>query len=474
MVEQELEYLRGFGNHHCSEALAGALPKKQNNPQKAPFGLYAEQLSGSAFTARPVENQRSWLYRIKPTVGLGAYEPYPVLRHLLTAPDSHSQSTPEPLRWDPIAYSKTHHDFVDGLQTICLSGSAASQVGSAVHIYTCTKSMKQRSFINSDGDFLLVPEEGVILLTTEFGRLEVAPGEIAVVQRGIRFSIDLSADLSAYLLSREPASDQPTVGEGSAEKTPVKKDSAKRSPWARGYVCENYGRHFELPYRGPIGANGLANERDFLMPKAAFRDVEEDWQLITKFGGSLFSQRTRHCPYDVVGWHGNYVPYKYDLSLFNTINTVSFDHPDPSIFTVLTSPGSQPGVANVDFVIFPPRWMVAENTFRPPYFHRNIMSEYMGLIRGTYDAKPGGGFKPGGGSLHNCMSGHGPETLAFEQASSEVLKPVYQRDTLAFMFESSLVYLPTMYALNSKSLQTDYAKCWDGLPRQFNPNRAEG
>ena len=168
---------------------------------------------------------------------------------------------------------------------------------------------------------------------------------------------------------------------------------------------------------------------------------------------------------DVVGWHGNYAPYKYDLTRFNTMNTVSFDHPDPSIFTVLTSPSAKPGTANVDFVIFPPRWMVGEDTFRPPYFHRNVMSEYMGLINGVYDAKPAGGFEPGGGSLHNCMTPHGPETEAFNAASNAKLKPEYLGSTLAFMFESSLVYSPTRHGLETPALQKNYLNCWRGMKR---------
>ena len=180
---------------------------------------------------------------------------------------------------------------------------------------------------------------------------------------------------------------------------------------SRGYICESYGAPFRLPELGAIGANGLANARDFLAPVAAFEDLDADCRIVAKFLGKLWVAEIDHSPLDVVAWHGNYAPYKYDLARFNCINTVSFDHPDPSIYTVLTSP------SGVDFAIFPPRWLVAEHTFRPPWFHRNLMNEFMGLIFGKYDAKAEG-FLPGGASLHNCMSGHGPDAETYERAST--------------------------------------------------------
>ncbi|HEX6160150.1 MAG TPA: homogentisate 1,2-dioxygenase domain-containing protein, partial [Thermoanaerobaculia bacterium] len=269
-------------------------------------------------------------------------------------------------------------------------------------------------------------------LRTELGHVEVKPGEIAVIPRGTKFRVELQGDD------------------------------------ARGYLCENFGAPFRLPDLGPIGANGLANPRDFLSPVAAYEEVEGDFELIAKFGGTLWSARIDHSPLDVVAWHGNYAPYKYDLARFNAINTVSFDHPDPSIFTVLTSPSDTPGTANCDFVIFPPRWMVAENTFRPPYFHRNVMNEYMGLIYGEYDAKAEG-FVPGGGSLHNCMSGHGPDAATFEAASNAKLEPRYLGETLAFMFETRYVIRPTRFALETPLLQRDYWRCWQGIQKHFKP-----
>lgn len=431
-MASDVRYLSGFGNDFSTEALPGALPHGQNSPQKTPYGLIPEQLSGSAFTEKRRENQRSWLYRIRPSAVQGKFSP--MGKGLLrSAPCNEVPSDPNLYRWDPMPEPKKPTDFVEGLVTVCVNGDALSRAGSAVHLYGFNRNMGQRFFYNADGDFLIVPQSGELEIRTEFGVMDVKPTEIAVVQRGIKFQVN-----------------------------------GKRSGYSRGYICEIYGAHLELPNLGPIGANGLANPRDFLTPVAAFEEKTGQFELVTKYSGELWSAPLGHSPLDVVAWHGNYAPYKYDLSLFNTINTVSFDHPDPSIFTVLTSPSSiKEGVANVDFVIFPPRWMVGEHTFRPPYYHRNIMSEYMGLIHGVYDAKPAGGFEPGGGSLHNCMSPHGPEAKAYEAGISETLKPMKQENTLAFMFESSLIYQPTRFALETEMLQKDYIDCWTGLRPTF-------
>ena len=195
-----------------------------------------------------------------------------------------------------------------------------------------------------------------------------------------------------------------------------------------------------------------------------------EFELVAKFSGRLWATRLDHSPLDVVAWHGNYAPYKYDLARFNSINTVSFDHPDPSIFTVLTSASDTPGMANIDVVIFPPRWLVAEHTFRPPYFHRNLMSEFMGLIHGAYDAKAEG-FLPGGASLHNSMSPHGPDAETFGKATSAELAPQRLGDTLAFMFESRYVYQPTPAALDADFRQRDYVDVWAGLRSHFTPDQ---
>ncbi len=419
-------YMNGFGNHFQSEAIKNALVQGQNSPQKVPFGLYAEQLSGSAFTMPRTMNLHSWLYRIRPSVLHDEFQPYS--HALLTRPEHHHATPPTQMRWDPLPYPNAPTHFIDSLVTLAENGGLEIQNGAAIHLYAATKSMENCFFYNADGDFLIVPQEGKLIINTEFGIIDLKPSEIAVIPRGIKFQVSL----------------------------PENK--------ARGYICENYGLPFQLPELGIIGANGLAHARDFKIPAAHYENQDGDFQLLTKFQGSLWQAAIKHSPLDVVAWHGNYVPYKYDLNQFNTINTVSYDHPDPSIFTVLTSPSNIPGVANVDFVIFPPRWMVATNTFRPPYYHRNIMNEYMGLIYGIYDAKESG-FIPGGGSLHNCMSAHGPDAEAFNKASNAALQPEYYKDTLAFMFESRLIWRLTSYALDHR--QKDYLACWQGLKNNF-------
>jgi homogentisate 1,2-dioxygenase len=425
-----LRYQSGFGNDFATEAIAGALPVGQNSPQKPPFGLYAEQFNGSPFSAPRATNRRSWLYRIRPSV---LHKPFRQISHGLirTGPFNEVPSTPNQLRWDPLPLPKRPTDFIDGLMTMGGNGDVGASAGAGIHIYAANAPMRDRFFYNADGEMLIVPERGGLLIHTELGKLEVAPGEICVLQRGLKFQIDLPD------------------GE------------------ARGYVCENYGAHFKLPDLGIIGSNGLANSRDFRTPTASYEDREGDLRIVAKFQGNLWEAIIDHSPLDVVAWHGNYAPYKYDLANFNTINTVSFDHPDPSIFTVLTSASETPGTANVDFVIFPPRWIVAEHTFRPPYFHRNVMSEFMGLIFGRYDAKAEG-FVPGGASLHNCMSAHGPDAEAFEKASNADLQPERYEKTLAFMFETRFVIRPTKFAMETASLQKDYFECWQGLKKHFN------
>jgi homogentisate 1,2-dioxygenase len=430
-----LAYQTGFGSEFATEALEGALPVGRNSPQRAPYGLYAEQLSGTAFTAPRAVNRRVWLYRIRPAVLHGAFSE---LTHpsLASSPFDAVASSPNQLRWDPLPLPRAPTDFIDGLTTIAGNGNAAAQHGIAIHVYACNRSMSDRYFYDADGELLLVPQQGGLRIATELGVLAVEPGEIALVPRGVRFCVELADPAAA----------------------------------ARGYVCENYGAMLRLPELGPIGANGLANPRDFLAPVAAYSEREGAFELVAKFGGCLWRAPIDHSPLDVVAWHGNYTPYKYDLARFNAINTVSFDHPDPSIFTVLTSPSDTAGTANVDFVVFPPRWMVAEGTFRPPWFHRNVMSEYMGLVRGVYDAKAEG-FVPGGGSLHNAMSGHGPDAATFERASQAPLVPQKIDDTLAFMFESRYVIHPTARALASPQLQRDYQACWQGLAKHFSRTR---
>ncbi|MDA9950975.1 homogentisate 1,2-dioxygenase [Oligoflexaceae bacterium] len=427
-MSHDLSYLKGFGNHFESEALPNSLPEIGNNPQKCPRGLYAEQLSGTSFLAPSDENLKTWLYKIRPSVSHSPYKPY----QLPTFQSSGKEDVncpPDQLRWDPMPDVKGSKNFIESLFTVCTTGDFHSRSGCAVHLYSTDKSMENECFYNADGEFLIVPQMGSLLIQTELGYLDLSPNEIAVVPRGIKFRVEL-------------------------------KDGQ-----AAGYICENYGQPLTLPYRGPIGANGLANERDFLTPVAHFEESSDPYKVIAKFEGNLWETTYKGSVFDTVAWHGNYAPYKYDLGMFNTINTVSFDHPDPSIFTVLTSPSLKEGTSNIDFVIFPPRWMVATNTFRPPYYHRNFMSEYMGLIHGVYDAKPkGGGFSPGSGSLHNCMTAHGPDSKAFEAASNADLKPEYIKDTMAFMFETSTVLKPTKQALECSFLQKNYIdESWGSL-----------
>ncbi|MER6997270.1 homogentisate 1,2-dioxygenase [Streptomyces sp. NPDC000410] len=426
---ERLGYLSGFGNEHSSEAVPGALPHGRNSPQRAPLGLYAEQLSGSAFTEPRAHNRRSWLYRIRPSA---AHPPFVRVDNggVRTAPFTETVPDPNRLRWNPLPEPAPGTDWLAGLWTLGGNGDATQRVGMAVHLYHANAPMERRVFSDADGELLIVPEHGGLLLRTELGVLAVRPGEVALIPRGVRFRVEL---LDAT---------------------------------ARGYVCENYGQPFQLPDLGPIGANGLANARDFRAPMAAYEDVEGPVGVVSKFCGNLWSATYDHSPLDVVAWHGNHVPYVYDLHTFNVIGTISYDHPDPSVFTVLTSPSDTPGLAGVDFVVFAPRWLVGEDTFRPPYFHRNVMSEYMGLIEGAYDAKAEG-FVPGGGSLHNMMSAHGPDRETFDKASAAELKPQKIDDGLAFMFETRYPMTLTEQAANADHLQRGYDDVWQGLERHF-------
>ena len=416
--------MSGFGGHFETEAIDGALPKGRNSPQRPPYGLYAEQLSGTAFTAPRHENRRSWLYRMRPTADHPPYMRYEGAK--LFAPGTVDDPLPpNRLRWDPPADLPERTDFVDGMVTMLANRDPASLEGVAVHLYRASKSMTNRVFVDSDGEMLLIPQQGALRVVTELGILELEPGWVGLVPRGIKFRVEVDGE-------------------------------------SLGYIAENHGLPLRLPELGPIGANGLANARDFETPVASFEDSDEPTQVIQKYLGSLWTTTLDHSPLDVVAWHGNHAPWRYELARFNTINTVSFDHPDPSIFTVLTSPSNVPGRANADFVIFPPRWMVGEDTFRPPWFHRNVMSEAMGLIHGAYDAKAEG-FAPGGLSLHNLMSGHGPDLDSWRKASDAELRPVKIEGTMAFMVETCWPYRPTAWALERS--QPDYDQAWSGFPK---------
>ncbi len=419
-------YMPGFGNHFSTEAVPGALPVGQNSPQKTPLGLYAEQLSGTAFTAPRTENRRSWLYRLRPSAQHPAYQK--IDRGLIrSGPFDEVPPNPNRMRWNPLPVPEAPTDWVEGLVTYAGNGDPDADAGIGIPLYAANRSMTDRVFYSADGELLIVPQQGAHRFVTEFGIVEAGPGHVVLIPRGVRFRVEL--------------------------------DGA-----SRGYICENYGAAFRIPDLGPIGANGLANPRDFETPVAAFEDVDRPTECIQKYGGELWTTTFDHSPLDVVAWHGNYAPCRYDTARFNTINTVSYDHPDPSIFTVLTSPSDTAGTANCDFVIFPPRWMVAEDTFRPPWFHRNVMSEFMGLVTGAYDAKADG-FAPGGASLHNRMSGHGPDQATYEAAVAADLKPHKIEGTLAFMFETRAPIRVTKWAESSPLMQLDYDDCWSGFEK---------
>jgi homogentisate 1,2-dioxygenase len=429
----EPEYQSGFGNEFASEALPGALPQGRNSPQRCPYDLYAEQLSGTAFTAPRHANRRSWLYRIRPAV---THRPFRQIDNPRFGEPDDAATSPNQLRWDPLPLPTAPTDFVEGLVPMAGNGSPQTHSGCAIHVYAANQPMRRRFFYSADGELLIVPQLGSLTLDTELGRLLIEPQEIAVIPRGLRFRVDLPA-----------------------------------GP-ARGYVCENFGAAFKLPDLGPIGSNGLANPRDFWTPRARYEDLDQECELIGKFSNRLWVAQMDHSPLDVVAWHGNYAPYKYDLRRFNAMGSISYDHPDPSIFLVLHSPSDTPGTSNIDFVIFPPRWLAMENTFRPPWFHRNAANEFMGLICGVYDAKSTG-FVPGGASLHNCMSGHGPDAATFDKAmAADTSLPIRIADTMAFMFETRQVIQPTRTALQGvPPLQRDYMSQWLDLKKRFDPTR---
>ncbi|WP_378942948.1 homogentisate 1,2-dioxygenase [Paracoccus sp. R86501] len=425
------EYMPGFGNDFETEALPGALPQGMNSPQKVAYGLYGEQLSGTAFTAPGHQNERTWCYRIRPSVrhqGRFSRIALPLWKsapHVIKDVTSLGQ-----YRWDPVPHSDEPLTWLTGMRTMTTAGDVNTQTGMASHVYLVTQSMWDAYFYSADGELLVVPQEGRLRFATELGVLEIGPQEIAIIPRGLVYRVE--------------------VLEGPA----------------RGFVCENYGQKFTLPGRGPIGANCMANRRDFKTPVAAYEDREVPSTLTVKWCGQFHQCDIAQSPLDVVAWHGNYAPVKYDLRTYCPVGAILFDHPDPSIYTVLTAPSGIEGTANIDFVLFRDRWNVAENTFRPPWYHKNVMSELMGNIHGQYDAKPKG-FVPGGISLHNCMLPHGPDRAAFEAASNADLAPQKLENTMSFMFETRFPQHLTEFAAHSAPLQDDYVECWYGLDRKF-------
>lgn len=437
--QQKYKYLRGFfGDGYQSEALEGAVPEKYNSPQLAPHGLYAEQLSGTPFTKGRRVLERTWLYKIQPSAGhqRAAYRPVsnPSAFPMLLKP---KHATPAQKRWPPVPLPADSQqiDWVHGMVCTAGAGSEETKAGIRIYHYAANISMGNSSFCSSDGDILILPEKGELDVVTEMGRMQVRPGEVCCIQRGIKYKVD--------------------IVDGKA---------------VRGYACETFEGAFHPPDLGPMGTNGLANPRDFMRPSAWYEDKQCDWMHYQKFLGEMFELPQSRSPFDTVGWHGNYIPWKYDLARFCAINSVTYDHVDPSSFTVVTSQtgGREPGTASCDFVIFPPRWMVQEGTFRPPYYHRNCMSEYMGNISGQYEAKAQG-FVPGAATLHSCMAGHGPDVQGFEGAIKiDTTKPMHLGfDNLAFMFESAYILRLTDYAVTTNPAEADYWKVWQGFRKMF-------
>lgn len=424
-------YMPGFGNDFETEALPGALPQGRNSPQKCNYGLYGEQLSGTAFTAPSQQNERTWCYRIRPSVKHSHRYRKIDLPLWNTAPNV----VPDVIslgqyRWDPLPHSDAPLTWLTGMRTMTTAGDVNTQTGMASHIYLVTASMEDTYFYSADSELLIVPQEGQLRFFTELGIIDLAPQEIAVIPRGLLYRVEVL-----------------------------------NGP-ARGFVCENYGQTFALPSRGPIGANCLANRRDFKTPVAAFEDRETPSRVVIKWCGQFHETEIGHSPLDVVAWHGNYAPYKYNLNDYCPVGAILFDHPDPSIYTVLTAPSGVEGTANIDFVLFRDRWNVAEDTFRPPWYHKNIMSELMGNIYGQYDAKPQG-FVPGGMSLHNMMLPHGPDKEAFEKASNATLEPQKLANTMSFMFETRFPQHLTQFAAQEAPLQDDYIDCWSDIEKKF-------
>ena len=422
-------YMPGWANDFETEALPGALPQGMNSPQKCNYGLYGEQLSGTAFTANPPE--RTWTYRIRPSVKHSARYERIDLPYWKSAPNVIDGVTSlGQYRWNPLPHTDEELTWLTGMRTMTTAGDVNTQDGMAAHIYLVNQSMQDAYFFSADSELLVVPQEGRLRFCTELGTIDLVPKEIAIISRGLVYRVE--------------------VTEGPCQ----------------GFVCENYGQKFDLPRRGPIGANCLANPRDFKAPVAAFEDREVPSTLTVKWCGQFHETKIGQSPLDVVAWHGNYAPYKYDLRNYCPVGAILFDHPDPSIFTVLTAPSSVQGTANIDFVLFRERWMVAENTFRPPWYHKNIMSELMGNIYGRYDAKPQG-FAPGGMSLHNMMLPHGPDREAFEKASNANLGPSKVDLTMSFMFETRFPQHLTNFAGKEAPMQDNYIDCWDSLEKKF-------
>eukprot|EP00484_Ammonia_sp_Unknown_P021843 CAMPEP_0197029846 /NCGR_PEP_ID=MMETSP1384-20130603/9208_1 /TAXON_ID=29189 /ORGANISM="Ammonia sp." /LENGTH=489 /DNA_ID=CAMNT_0042459085 /DNA_START=118 /DNA_END=1587 /DNA_ORIENTATION=+ len=462
----QLKYTAGMQSYGESEALEGALPIAQNTPQKCPYGLYAEQINGTSFTTPRHYNLRSFLYKISPTVQRTSFEPLlsPYIVNDFSSSNRSIADTycPNVQRWNPQQIDTDSCEktkFYQGLRTLCGAGDTSTKTGMSIYLYAFNENMLDTSFCNADGDILIVPQNRTLLIRTEFGCMEVPPKFIAVIQRGIHFSV-------MYNPNEQSQSDDD-------------------DQFARGYIAEIYEGHFAIPELGPIGSAGLANCRDFETVTASFEhdDSIKDYgyRVVHKFGGKLYEcERNEASIYDVVAWHGNYAPYRYDLSKFCAVFSVSYDHTDPSVLTVLTAQSLDPGVAVCDFVIFPPRWQVMQNTFRPPYYHRNVMSEFVGNIHG--DIKDTS-FIGGTSQVHPVFTPHGVPSdvankLIHEVSPEDNNKPMPPKYTdLEFMFESKYNWKFTTWSQEADNgastkglLQADFLKGrYDTFRHSFDP-----
>jgi homogentisate 1,2-dioxygenase len=434
-VSEPFEYLCGFGAAHGSEALKGALPEAQNSPRLPPYGLVAEQLNGTSFTVPRAENRRVWLYRVRPSLVQDDAEPMAHPSFNLDYLDQPPAASP--VGWTPRVLPEGGIDFVDGLTTRAGAGDPADARGLALHTFVASSDMGARAMVDADGDLMILPDTGILRLRTELGWLRVEPGELVVIPRGIVFSVFV-------------------------EQGPV-----------RGVVMEVYARHFRLPERGPIGANGLADERHFFMPVASYEDRAGPFEIVVKMGGHLYRAARSHSPFDVVAWHGNYTPYKYDLRRFNAMGTVTWDHPDPSIFTVLSAPFERPGENLADLVVFPsPRWDVAAHTFRPPYYHRNAATEINAIVAGVSRADDV--FSCGGIFITPPFAAHGPNAKAVERAhamSDEEADEPHElgASSLYIQWESTLALRMAPAALSER--QPDFSQFARGVATRFDANK---
>jgi homogentisate 1,2-dioxygenase len=416
-----LHYSTGFGNEHSSEAVAGALPVGRNTPQRPAYGLYTELFSETAFTELRQNTRRSWMYRIRPSI---VHPPFERIDSgtLLAPPFTQNPVEPNTLLWTPRPAPAPGTDFVSGLWTLGGNGDPAQRNGMAVHLYAVDTSMTDRVFSNADGELLIIPELGSLLIHTELGLLSVEPGEIALLPRAMKFRVEIQ--------SAAEGNDAPS--------------------FVRGYVCENFGTPFSLPELGFIGQSGMANPRDFRAPAAAYDDAERRVEVIHKVGGNLWRATYNHSPLDVVAWHGNSVPYVYNLRHFQLMGSVNFDHPDPSRYTALTSTTATPGLANIDFCAAPPEWVVATDTFRPQYFHRNVSTELIGVIEEPQNSP----YAKGIVELTNMLTPHGIAAAAWEAASNAGPEPT-MRDGLLVVSETRWPIVVTAQAAQAVSKTGD-------------------